>query len=110
MYHLTFYYGTKDRITRKDFNNHVRNSVTPRWEDLGIQLDINEKLDEIKANSPDNVARCADMFKHWCQKYPQKATWETLVEALESPSLEMNDLAKKIREKLLPGDYNIIIK
>ena len=34
--------------------------------------------------------------------------WETLVEALESPSLEMNDLAKKIREKLLPGDYNIM--
>ena len=111
MYHPNhFQYETKDRPTRKDFNNHLRNSVTSRWEDLGIQLDITEeKLDEIKANSPDNVARCSEMFKHWCQKYPHEATWETLIEALESPSLEMNDLAKRIREKLTsPGDYNLI--
>ena len=94
----------KDRPSLKDFNNHVRKSVTPCWEDLGVQLDIEEaKLDEI-ASSPAKPERCCtEMFKHWCQKYPDKATWDTLIEALESPSLEMNDLAKRIREKLLPA-------
>lgn len=97
---------TKDRPSQKDFNNYVGKWVTPQWEDLGIQLDITEeKLDEIKARlMGDCVKCCTEMFKHWCQKYPEEATWETLLEALESPCLEMNDLAKRIREKLLPGN------
>jgi len=94
----------KDRPSLKDFNNHVRKSVTPCWEDLGVQLDIEEaKLAEIASSWPKPERCCTEMFKHWCQKYPDKATWKTLIEALESPSLEMNDLAKRIREKLLPA-------
>ena len=94
----------EDRPRLKDFNNLVRKSVTPHWEDLGVQLDIEEeKLAEIKANLLDDVKCCTEMFKYWCQKYPNKATWETLLEALTSPSLEMNDLAERIRQNLLPG-------
>ena len=99
----------KDRPSLKDFNNYVRKWITPRWEDLGIQLDITEeKLDEIKASlMADCVKCCTEVFKHWCQKYPEEATWKTLLEALESPCLEMNDVAKRIREKLLPGNCSI---
>ena len=95
----------EDQPSLRDFNNLVRQSVTPHWEDLGVQLRITvEKLDEIKANFPQNVTRCTlEMFKYWCQTYPNKATWETLLEALTSPSLQMNELAQRIQQNLLPG-------
>jgi len=98
-------YETEDRPSPKDFNNHVRKQVASIWDDLGIQLDIDlSKLDQIQADHQDNLKRCTEMFKHWCQKYPIEATWESLIEALKSPSIELNDLAESIKQKLLPGE------
>jgi len=99
-----------DRPKLKDLNNHVREAVIADWYDLGVQLDLEDKLDEIQANKPSNTKECCtEMFKFWRRSDP-KASWKKLIEALEAPSLCLHELAQTLRHKLKSGEVVVFVQ
>ena len=72
---------------------------------MGIRLDIKaHTLDEIRYNNRDDARTCCrETFKHWLENAADAASWNSLIQALESDSISQKTLAKDIREKLLPG-------
>lgn len=79
--------------------------MTAHWQDLGIELNIDDHtLEKIRIDSPENVERSTtEMFRKWHRRRSNEVTWKNLIDALESPSLEMNELAGEIRQKLSSG-------
>ena len=87
----------------------MRKAVIADWYDLGVQLDLEDKLDEIQANKPaNNKECCTEMFKRW-RRSDKHASWQKLIEALEAPSLAFHELAKTLRHKLKPGKDGVCI-
>lgn len=57
----------------------------------------------MKANHPSNVRSCCrEAFNYWL-KHNVDASWEILLQALESDSVGERTLAEDIRKKLLSG-------
>ena len=69
---------------------------------MGLELlepEDEGKLNEIKANHPqDNGECCKQMFQLWLEKYPH-ATWNQLVQALKE--IKLYQLASKIDGMLI---------
>ena len=90
----------------KHLNKYVRGNVcaagTDKWQDLGIELmgqDAVYVLNEIKANSNDNVECCTRMFTEWRKRTPT-ASWKQLIEALKE--VELTQLASELERLLQP--------
>jgi len=79
-----------------------------KWEDLGAQLldthsDCQSVLSVIKANHPQNVEECCKcVLKKWLETKPD-ASWSQLIQALESPSVQLNNVASNINELTRKG-------
>ena len=88
-------------------------TVAPKWRDLGIQLLDSEQqkyLNTIHANHPNNVEECCKlMFAKWLDT-ETNASWNQLIEALKSPSLDLLQLAKEIEQNLLGTSVYIIMQ
>ena len=101
---IHLYFVITDKPKLKDFNNHVREAIAADWYDLGVELDLEDKLDEIQANKSSNRKECCtEMFKFWRRSDPN-ASWKKLIEALEAPSLKLHELAQTLRHKLNSGN------
>ena len=76
---------------------------------MGIELGIEDcTLDEIKYNNPGDARTCCrETIKYWLQNATD-ASWNSLIQALESDSLSQKALAKEIREKLLPAAGKVL--
>ena len=60
-------------------------TVADKWEDIGIQLDIDDgQLAKVKADNPRNSGNCLrEMLRIWLKSGdPQPASWKDLVDAL----------------------------
>ena len=73
---------------------------------MGVQLDLDgNTLDTIKLDNPSNAkACCREAFKEWSKKCTN-ASWELLLQALESNGVGEKTLAEDIRGTLLSGNY-----
>ena len=72
------------------------------WWYLGIQLLKSRMgtLSTIKANYPQDVNRCCQaLLEKWLESQSD-ASWDQLIEALESPLVEMVYLAERIKSRL----------
>ena len=71
---------------------------------MGVQLDLEgNTLDTIKLDNPGNAkACCREAFKEWSKKCTS-ASWELLLQALESKGVGEKTLAKDFRKRLLSG-------
>ena len=87
-------------------NRYVRVSIATNWHNVGIEL-LEQKGEEalgiIQANNAGNVIECcAEMLQLWLKIQPN-ATWNQLICALRSPSVQLNNVAMKINGLLLPS-------
>ena len=82
----------------------MKNKVTPKWHDLGVQLlssEQSKKLDIIKEDHPSDTSMCCTkLFKYWLD-VDTDASWNKLIAALEQ--IEQNALAENIRRNILKG-------
>ena len=78
--------------------------VADRWKDLGVQLlrsDQERMLDIIEADNPHNaVSCCKRVFEKWLQA-TEDATWNMLIKALRSPSVQLDYLAGQLEKMLI---------
>ena len=99
-----------DRPALKYLNRYVRNEVSSKWHDLGLELlepEDEGSLNDIKCNNPNDVAECCkEMFQLWLNKYPD-ASWNQLIESLKEPSVGLNHLASKIEQMLIPTEGDL---
>ena len=74
-----------------------------KWRYLGIQLldpTSGTMLDIIEKDHPnDTKGCCARMLQRWLDKTPH-ASWNHVLKALRSPSVELNYLANQIGQKV----------
>ena len=73
--------------------------ATPKWFDLGFQLDIKMmELEVIRAKHDRDINGCfREMLLTWLKMIDPPPSWEGLLEALEHSTVQCGDLAKKIR-------------
>ena len=92
-----------DRPSLKDLDDHVVMNVADNWRSLGVQLlrpDQQNLLNIIAANHPGNVvACCQDVLRRWLNT-TKDATWNQLIEALRSPTIQLNHLADQLEQML----------
>ena len=92
-----------DRPTLKQLHNHVVMPAAYNWKDLGVQLLENEyigELDAIASNHPhDDVSCCKDVFIKWSETRVD-ASWNQLIRALKSPTVQLNSLADQLEQMM----------
>ena len=97
--------------TKTKLLDHVVCHVSPKWYVLGLKLlkeDQESHLDIIKSDHAiDNKKCCMEMFWHWLDTNTS-ATWEQLIDALQSTAVELPIVAANIK-KMLKGSYIIIL-
>ena len=78
--------------------------VAPHWYALGVKLlkeDEESHLDIIESNhAGDNKKCCIDMFRYWLNTNTD-ANWQQLIEALQSPAVELPVVAADIKAILI---------
>ena len=93
------------RPALKLLNKHVRNGVSSKWHDLGLELlepEDEDELNSIESNNPNDVSNCCKkMFQLWLRKCPN-ATWNQLIQALNE--VKLNTLATTIEGMLMPAN------
>lgn len=82
--------------------NHELAYVRGKWYDIGVQLDLSvAKLHEIEIDYHFMHRRFAEVINFWLKGNTLiPVTWESLIDALESPPVNERGLAKKLREKM----------
>lgn len=77
----------------------IRDSVAPKWRDLGANLGFSiHQLEIIEQSSLKDVTKCASaLFGEW-QRTTGGYNWEMLIEALEDA--DFAELARETREAL----------
>ena len=100
-----FIHTGRDRPALKLLNKHVRNEVSSKWHDLGLELleqEDEEKLNEIETNNPNDASKsCKEMFQLWLRKCTN-ATWNQLIQALKD--IKLNSIATLIEGMLIPSE------
>ena len=81
------------------------NSVAGKWKDLGVQLLPPEMVDIIAADHPHDVVSCCKcVLKKWLDTTTD-ATWNQLIKALRSPSVQLDCLAGQLEQVLIPEHH-----
>ena len=97
-------YTGSDRPSLKDLDDHVVTNVASKWRDLGVQLlrpDQETILDIIEKDYPHDAASCCKrVLEKWLDKTTD-ATWNELIRALRSPSVQLDHVASKLEQKMI---------
>ena len=93
-----------DRPSLKDLYDHVVREVAHKWKDLGVQLlrnDQQKELDIIEKDHPrDAVECCKCVLNKWLDT-TTGATWNQLISALKSSTLQLDYLANQIENMMV---------
>ena len=83
----------------KDLQIELYTTVANDWEDIGIQLDIEEgNLKQINSDkSGDSKACLREMLRMWLSQIDPPPSWLAIVEALDN--LGHKDIAQRIKTK-----------
>lgn len=75
--------------------------ASDRWYQIGIQLDISSHtLKSIQKEHREDKDRLVFMLEHWITN-GKEVTWESVINALISPSVERRSIAYKVKEKFI---------
>ena len=92
------------RPSLKDLHDHVVNNAAVKLRDFGVQLlrpDQEKMLDIIAADHPHDVVSCCKcVLKKWLDT-TSDATWNELIRALRSPSVQLNYVAGQIEQMFI---------
>lgn len=87
----------------KDLYDHVVPKAAGKWKELGAQLlgdDCLGTLAAIEENCPRDAERCCKrVLEKWLET-KNNANWDQLIQALESPSVQLNYLSSQINKSL----------
>ena len=92
------------RPSSKDLYDHVVNNVADKWRDLGVQLlrpDQEKMLDIIAADHPHDVVSCCKCVLNKWLDTTTNATWNELIRALRSPSVQLEYLASQLEQRMI---------
>jgi hypothetical protein len=91
-------------LTIKNLINEL-NTVVLKWLEIGIQLGIEFRiLKSFELQHNKDPRRClSEMLQYWldgkaCER--SRVNWETIIEALESPSINEEAVARQLRENM----------
>ena len=88
----------------KDLYDHVVNEIAHKWRDLGVQLlrpDQGNVLNIIAVDHPnDAVSCCKCVLEKWLDT-TSDATWNELIRALRSPSVQLVSFAGQLEQMLI---------
>ena len=100
------YVGDNERNKRphlKDLYDHVVVKAARKWKEIGAQLLVNDceaVLNNIEDNCHQQVEKCCErMLQKWLGTNVS-ASWDELIQALTSPSVQLNHLASDITKML----------
>ena len=86
----------------RDLLDALQHKVACKWKTLGIFLKIpTERLDAIKEDHHNTQDRLQEMLKVWLKQVHPPPTWASIINTLDSDSLEEQWLAKELREKYI---------
>ena len=88
-----------DCLSAKDLGEiqNILSEVCKKWFNIGIQLKVTHgTLENIEANYKTVEECCRKMLHTWLSQVEPKPTWAALVEALKSPTVKCNNVARKI--------------
>ena len=87
-----------------DLYDHVVNETAHKWRDLGVKLlrpDQENLLNIIAADHPhDAISCCKSVLKKWLDTTTD-ATWNELIRALKSPTVELVAFAEQLEQMLI---------
>ena len=93
-----------DRPSLADLYDHVVNETAHKWRDLGVKLlrpDQENLLNIIEADYPHDVVRCCKCVLEKWLNTTTDATWNELIRALMSPSVQLVTSAKLLEQMLI---------
>ena len=80
-----------------DLLERVASKAKDKWKLMGFALNLEQdQLNTISQNCTDSVLCYSEVFYAWEKTQPMSFTWATIVEALESPIVGENNLARDI--------------
>ena len=92
--------GPQQQPTLKIVQKELYNTVASKWEDIGIQLNIEDgQLAKVKADCSDSGSCLREMLRIWLKRVDPKPSWRELIEALNDLGEEKR--ADDIRQKIL---------
>ena len=92
-----------DRPSPRDLYNHVVNKVAHKWRDLGMELlrsDLENELNIIAENHPRDAATCCKCVLEKWLATTINATWNELLKALRTPSVQLDSFANQLEQIL----------
>ena len=85
-----------------DLLNKVATRVRYKWEEIGMQLNIDgSHLKSIWITRQDPVRCFADIFDVWQRRGSPPYTWATIIDALRAPIVDEIQLANELEESLI---------
>ena len=78
--------------------------ASDKWYQIGIQLDIlSHTLKSIQKEHHEDKDRLMFMLEHWMTN-GSEVTWESVINALISPSVERRSIAYKVKEQYISSN------
>ena len=101
-----------DRPTLQYLSKHVVRQAAHKWRNLGEQL-LNDNqrimLKVIEADHPHNVVSCCKhALETWLKSTPD-ASWNQLISALRSPTVQLDSLADELEKMMRTECKNLLI-
>ena len=97
-------YRGSNRPSLTDLYDHVVNETAHKWRDLGVKLlrpDQENLLNIIAADHPHDVVSCCKcVLEKWLDTTTD-ATWNELIRALRSPTVQLVTFAEQLEQMLI---------
>ena len=95
--------GTFSNTTAISSVLELNNEVIPhtnQWVNIGLNLELSyTDIDRIRIDFNDEERRFMEVLNKWQKNGNPSFTWNTLVQVLQSPTVNEHQLAEKIRDK-----------
>ena len=80
--------------------------VKQKWYEIGVDLELEHKVNNIRHQYSDPDVCLREMFKELLQPYYlYPTTWRNIVDALRSPDVGESQLADELEAKYCPSEF-----
>jgi len=106
---MTSVLGSGERPLFRDLCDYVVPLAATSWKELGVHLldpKYQGELMIIEADYPQNAKKCCQIVLQKWLTTKVNATWGQLIQALQSPGLQLNYLASQIEILIKANEMN----
>ena len=84
--------------------------ISDKWYDIGLSLQVRRNvLDDLKQSEGNDPTKLNKVIYIWKDTQPSLVTWETVINAIESPIVNDKETANLIRQYLNTGKRNKLL-